>query len=258
MKKKQPTFDFTNKRILITGGTRGIGYATAKAFLAAGARVALNGRSELSVNNALAELNAGDNAIGVVGDVSTVDNCNEIVRQAIEQLGGLDVLVNSAGVFYIKSVTDTDESTWDTMFDINVKGTFYCCRAAQAELTASAGSIINLSSQAGLEGYTNIAAYCASKAAVINMTRAMALEFAPNVRVNSICPGFIDTDMTHSALSNEGEDKADLSEAADSYPLKRLGTAEEVATSILYLASEHAAFITGSALSIDGGGTAGR
>lgn len=242
--------DFTDKRVLVTGGTRGIGRATVEAFLGAGARVAVNGASDASVARALNELAAGERAIAAPGDVAVVADCARIVEAAVEGLGGLDVLVNSAGVFTKTSMAETNENLWDSLIDINVKGTYFCSRAALDALDESGGSIVNVASEAGLNGYAGATAYCASKGAIVNLTRSMALELAPTVRVNCICPGVIDTDMARIGF-------ADLSEEAEFYPLKRIGTATEVAKGILYLASTDAGFITGSALAMDGGATAG-
>lgn len=242
--------DFTDKRVLVTGGTRGIGRATVEAFLGAGARVAVNGASDASVARALNELAAGERAIAAPGDVAVVADCARIVEAAVEGLGGLDVLVNSAGVFTKTSMAETDEDLWDSLIDINVKGTYFCSRAALYTLDKSGGSIVNVASEAGLNGYAGITAYCASKGAIVNLTRSMALELAPTVRVNCICPGVIDTDMARIGF-------ADLSEEAEFYPLKRIGTATEVAKGIIYLASTDAGFVTGSALAMDGGATAG-
>jgi NAD(P)-dependent dehydrogenase (short-subunit alcohol dehydrogenase family) len=147
-------------------------------------------------------------------------------------------------------MAETDEDLWDSLIDINVKGTYFCSRAALSALNKSGGAIVNVASEAGLNGYAGITAYCTSKGAVVNLTRAMALELAPTVRVNCICPGVIDTDMARTGFT-------DLSEEAEFYPLKRIGTATEVARGILYLASPDAGFITGSALAMDGGATAG-
>jgi NAD(P)-dependent dehydrogenase (short-subunit alcohol dehydrogenase family) len=248
MSQRNLCFDFADKRVLVTGGTRGIGRATVEAFLGAGARVAVNGASDASVARAIEELGAGESVIAAPGNVASVPDCERIVETAVQSLGGLDVLVNSAGVFKHASLADSDEAFWDWTIDINVKGTYFCSRAAAPALKASGGAIVNLSSQAGLEGYADITVYCTSKAAIINMTRAVAMELAPEVRVNCICPGVIDTDMTRTEL--------DLVEEADGYPLKRVGTAAEVATAILYLSSLDAGFITGAALPIEGGFTA--
>jgi NAD(P)-dependent dehydrogenase (short-subunit alcohol dehydrogenase family) len=249
MNQRSLQFDFADKRVLVTGGTRGIGRATVEAFLGAGARVAVNGASDASVARAIEELGAGESAIAAPGNVASVADCERIVESAVQSLGGLDILINSAGVFKRASLADSDEALWDWTIDINVKGTYFCSRAAAPALKAMGGAIVNLSSQAGLEGYADVTVYCTSKAAIINMTRAMAMELAPEVRVNCVCPGVIDTDMARTEY--------DLVEQADGYPLKRIGTAAEVATAILYLSSPEAGFVTGAALPIEGGVTAG-
>ncbi len=149
---------------------------------------------------------------------AVVADCARIVEAAVEGLGGLDVLVNSAGVFTKTSMAETNENRWDSLIDINVNGTYVCSRAALDALDESGGSIVNVASEAGLNGYAGTTAYCASKGAIVNLTRSMALELAPTVRVNCICPGVIDTDMARIGF-------ADLSEEAEFYPLKRIGTA---------------------------------
>ena len=246
---------FDGSAVLITGASRGIGKATAREFLAGGARVAINGRTEASVAQTIEELGGHERLVGAPGDVATAAGCEAVVGASIEALGGLDVLVNSAGVFTQTSMAETDEDLWDSLIDINVKGTYFCSRAALSALNKAGGSIVNVASESGLNGYAGETAYCASKGAIVNLTRSMALELAPTVRVNCICPGIIDTDMVRYA--GKDEYRSDLSEEVESYPLKRIGTAEEVAKGILYLASPDAGFITGSALAIDGGATAG-
>jgi NAD(P)-dependent dehydrogenase (short-subunit alcohol dehydrogenase family) len=241
---------FDGSAVLVTGSSRGIGKATAQEFLAGGARVAINGRTEASVAQTIEELGGHERLVGAPGDVATAAGCEAVVSASIEALGGLDVLVNSAGIFTRTSMAETDEELWDSLIDINVKGTYFCSRAALYALDKSGGSIVNVASEAGLNGYAGITAYCASKGAIVNLTRSMALELAPTVRVNCICPGVIDTDMARIGF-------ADLSEEAEFYPLKRIGTATEVAKGIIYLASPDAGFITGSALAMDGGATAG-
>lgn len=257
MNRKCLEFDFDGRRVLVTGGTRGIGRATVNAFLDAGARVAVNGASAATVSAALEELAAGDRAVAAPGNVAEVSECERVVNEAVRSLGGLDVLVNSAGVYKRASLADSDEALWDWTMDINVKGTYFCSRAAAPTLEAGKGAIVNLSSQAGLEGYAGVSVYCTSKAAIINMTRAMAAELAPNVRVNCLCPGVIDTDMARTGFAAEGEQTSDLADAAEWYPLKRIGTADEIAAAVLYLSSPEAGFVTGAALPIEGGVTAG-
>ena len=152
----------------------------------------------------------------------------------------------------------SDETFWDSMMDTNVKGTYYCSRAALPALRESQGNIVNLASVAGLEGYSDITVYCASKGAIVNLTRAMAMELAPTVRVNCICPGLIDTDMARNEFTtSEAEADAEMAAKGEGYPMQRIGIAEEVASSILYLSSSDAGFITGIALPIEGGLTAG-
>ena len=251
-------FDFAGKRVLVTGGTRGIGRSAVEAFLGAGARVAVNGRSADSTARAVAELGGPERVVAAPGDVGTASVCEAIVAAAIEGLGGLDVLVNNAGIGVDARIEDTDEAFWDATIDINLKGTFFCSRAALEALRATRGNIVNISSDAGLVGSQTLVAYCASKGGVVNMTRAMAVELAPLVRVNCVCPGYVDTDM----VRRDGIDKADDPAAEeqaliDFAPLKRIATPEEIAAVILFLASHEARFITGAALPIDGGAGAG-
>jgi len=250
--------DFTDKRVLVTGGSRGIGYAVVEAFLAAGARVAVNGRTEQSVNAAIAKLDAGSNVVAAPGDIGTVAGCELAVQTATEAFGGLDVLVNSAGIGSGKPIEDSDEAMWDRHVDVNLKGTFFCCRAALPALRESKGNIVNIASDAGLMGCPGIVVYCASKGGVVNMTRAMSLEVAPDVRVNSVCPGYVDTDMIRRDHIDKKPDPDAAEQRMINYaPLKRIGTPAEIGQSVLYLASSDARFITGAALAIDGGSTAG-
>jgi NAD(P)-dependent dehydrogenase (short-subunit alcohol dehydrogenase family) len=251
--------DFHNRRVLVTGGTRGIGRATVAAFLGAGARVAVNGRTAESTAAGLAALGNPGRLVAAPGDVATAAGCAAVVGAAIAGLGGLDVLVNSAGVAPNGPIEDFDEAAWDRVLDTNLKGTFFCVRAALSALRQSRGNVVNLGSDAGLLGELDLTVYCASKGGVVNMTRAMALELAPAVRVNCVCPGYVDTDM----VRRDGIEKADDPAAAerailDFAPLRRIAAPEEIATAILYLASAHARNITGAAFQIDGGATAGQ
>ena len=253
-------FDFRGKRVLVTGGTRGIGRATVAAFLEAGARVAVNGRTDESTAQGIAALGGHGALVPAPGDVATADGCAAIVDAAIAGLDGLDILVASAGLGDTAAIEEVDEAFWDRMLDVNLKGTFFCIRAALPALRASGGNVVNVASDAGLMGDVGSGAvYCASKGGVVNMTRALAIELAPAVRVNCVCPGYVDTDMVRRDGIEQAADPVAAEQALLDYaPLKRIATPDEIAASILYLASEEARFVTGAALQIDGGSTAGR
>ena len=252
--------DFTGRKILVTGGSRGIGRAAVQAFLERGAAVAVNGRTEDSAAKAVSDLGGGDRLIPTPGDVGTVAGCEAAVTAAVDGLGGLDILVNSAGVGHGASIEDSDEALWDETLDVNLKGTFFCCRSALPALRAGPlGAIVNLASDAGLIGEVGLAVYCASKGGVVNLTRAMALDLAPEVRVNCVCPGYVDTDMVRRDGIEKSHDPIAAEQKVVNYaPMKRMSTPQEIAMAIVYLASDEARFVTGSALAIDGGSSAGR
>lgn len=249
------TLDFDGKAVLVTGSTRGIGLATARAFLDRGARVAINGRGADSVDRAIGALGGHERLVSAVGSVAEPESCHDLVARAREGLGRLDVLVNNAGVLEIGPMEALDGPLWDRILDTNVKGTFFCSQAALPALRASWGSIVNLASTAGLRGYKHFSAYCASKGAVINLTRAMAAECAPDVRVNCVCPTGTDTEMVGTFLGGPDPEARRTAYEA-SLPMKRMATAEEVAEAILFLASDAASYLSGSALPVDGGLTA--
>jgi NAD(P)-dependent dehydrogenase (short-subunit alcohol dehydrogenase family) len=249
--------DFTDKRVLVTGASRGIGFAIAKMFLDAGARVAIHGSTEASVGAAMEKLSEYEHTVAAPGDLATVAGCESAVETAIEAFGGLDVLVNNAGVGAGKPIADCDEAMWDAHCDVNLKGLFFCCRAAIPELTKSNGSIVNIGSDAGMQGCPGITVYCGTKGGVVNMSRAMALEIAPDVRVNCVCPGYVDTDMIRLSVKKKPDPEAAWQKMMDYAPLRRIASTEEIAYAVLYLASEYARNITGTSLSIDGGTTAG-
>jgi NAD(P)-dependent dehydrogenase (short-subunit alcohol dehydrogenase family) len=250
--------DFAGKQVLITGASRGIGFAAAKEFLTRGARVAINGRTEQSVAAAITELGGGDRLVAAPGNIGAVDGCESAVGAAISGLGGLDVLVNNAGVSIDSTIEKSDEAIWDETLDINLKGTFFCARAALPALRENGGAIVNLASVAGLQGSVEGAVYSASKGGVVNLTRALAMELAPDIRVNCVCPGWVDTDMLRRDYVDLAADPAAAErEAMDEAPLKRVATPEEIAVAIAYLASHDARFITGVALPLDGGISAG-
>jgi len=246
---------FEGKRVLVTGGSRGIGRATVEAFREAGARVAVNGRTAESTAEGIAAM-GDDDLIAAPGDVGTVAGCEAAAGAALNAFGGLDVLVNSAGVAKARSIETCDEAFWDEVMDINLKGTFFCIRAAAAALRESRGSIVNVSSTSGLSGDANVSTYCASKGGVILLTKALSAEFAPEVRVNCVCPGWVDTDMAKVYINKSNDPAAARAEIDADSPMGRIARPDEIAASILYLTSDAAGIVTGVVLPIDGGSMA--
>ena len=240
---------------LVTGASSGIGAATAIAFAEAGWEVMAAGRDE----GRLEEVADVSDSIAIwTGDLTGSDDCGTLIADTIDEFGSLDCLVNSAGVIVRANVADTSDEDWRYTMGINVDAPFYLSRAALPHLLQTTGSIVNIASDWGLKGGDRAAAYCASKGAIVQLTRAMAIDHARDgLRVNAVCPGDIDTPM----LTNEADDKdIDLDEflaqAAEESPNGRIGTPEEVASLILFLASDAATHITGTTIPIDGGGSA--
>ena len=250
--------DFTDKRVLVTGASRGIGFEIAKMFLDAGARVAIHGSTEESAGAAMEKLSDYEHTVAAPGNLATVAGCESAVETAIEAFGGLDILVNNAGVGAGRPIEECDEAMWDAHCDVNLKGLFFCCRAALPELKKSNGNIVNIGSDAGLMGCPGITVYCGTKGGVVNMSRAMALEIAPDVRVNCVCPGYVDTDMIRLSVKKKADPEAAWQRMKDYSPLRRIASTDEIAYAVLYLASDNARNITGTSLAIDGGTTAGK
>ena len=250
--------NFQDKRVLVTGGTRGIGRAIVEKFLDAGARVAVNGRSTESVAAAMADLADKDRIVAAPGDTSTTEGCRAIVDAALEGLGGLDILVNNAGSGGGGPIGDLEEDLWDRVIDTNLKGTFFCTKYALPALKEAKGAIVNLASVRAVQGAAGASVYCASKGGVVAMTKAWAIEFAPDVRVNALCPGAIDTDMLQAlAVRMEGSVEAGYEVLSQAVPLGRVAHASEMADAVLYLSSPQASYVTGIAMLADGGMTAG-
>ena len=238
--------------VIITGGTSGIGLATAKIFLANGFNCVLVGRSRERFDKIKSELVGSFEFISA--DVRKVSDCDKIISRTIELFGGVNVLVNSAGIYGEGAITSTDEKFFDDIFATNVKGTFFVTRAAVDELCKTHGAIVNVASDAGIHGNYFCAAYSASKGAVVALTKSLALELASfPVRVNCVAPADILTPLTERQLKLSD---STVDELAKIYPLGRIGTADEVAAAIYFLASDSASFITGAILTVDGGLTA--
>lgn len=252
-----------NKAVLITGGTSGIGISSAEIFVQEGARVMISGRNAERGWQALQHIirtypDAGDRIRLVCGDVGVVEDCRHIVSQTLERLGGLDIVVNSAGLSFNHHIEDIDEADFDRFMNTNVKGTYFICKyAVQHFRDQGPGCIVNVSSDAGLQGNKELSAYCASKGAVTMMTKALAVDMAPhNIRVNCVCPGDIHTPMLEADLQREHDPAGYLQRLTAPYPIGRLGRAEEVARVIAFLASDASPFTTGAAWTVDGGITA--
>jgi meso-butanediol dehydrogenase / (S,S)-butanediol dehydrogenase / diacetyl reductase len=240
---------------LVTGASSGIGAATAIAFAEAGWEVMAAARDEGRLEEVA---DVSDNIAMWSGDLIESDDCDELIADTIDEFGSLDCLVNSAGVIVRANVADTSDEDWRYTMGINLDAPFYLSRAALPHLLQSTGSIINIASDWGLKGGDRAAAYCASKGAIIQLTRAMAIDHARDgLRVNAVCPGDIDTPMlTNEAVDKDIDLEDFLAQAAEESPNGRIGTPEEVAALILFLAGDAATHITGTAIPIDGGGSA--
>ncbi|MCP4873890.1 MAG: SDR family oxidoreductase [Gammaproteobacteria bacterium] len=252
-------FDFNGRRVLVTGGTSGMGEASAIAFVKAGARVVISGRNQERAREIMSRCKGAAGSIAfVAGDIGKRTVCDLIITEAAGILGGLDVVVNSAGIIYHATAEETTDEQWLETMNINVNGVFYLCRAALPHLKSSQGTIVNIASDAALTGSHHLTAYCASKGAVLQMTRAMALDYASDgVRIVPICPGDVDTPMLRGEFRDRGLDAdTGLKESAAAVPLNRVCSAEEVADMVLYACSDSAKFITGYPLVLDGGNRA--
>jgi NAD(P)-dependent dehydrogenase (short-subunit alcohol dehydrogenase family) len=248
------------KVALITGGASGIGRATALLFAREGAAVSVVDLDQAG-GQAVAQaiVGGGGRAIFLRCDVSLAADCQRAVRQTVGQLGGLDILFNNAGTIQRANVLKTTEEEWDRVMAVNVKSVFLLSKYAIPIMAqAGGGVIINTGSGWGLVGGRDAVSYCASKGAVVNMTRAMALDHGEqNIRVNCICPGDTDTPMLRDEAQQLGEpDERFLAQAAQR-PLQRIGRPEDIAQAALYLANDASSFVTGTALVVDGGGLAG-
>lgn len=246
------------KVALITGGTDGMGYATARLFLKEGARVAVAGRSEEKGRRAVAELTRLGEAHFVRGDVANAGDARRMVEETVATFGRIDILFNNAGIYIEKPAEEMSEEEWDRLMDVNAKGTFLVSKFAIPYMKRQgSGVIVNNSSDAGIIGNRNCPAYCASKGAVTLMTKAMALDYAGcGIRVNSVNPGTIDTPMLAREVESSEDPEGYMERTVAESPMGRIGRADEVAKAVLFLASDESSFVTGACLSVDGGSTA--
>ncbi|HEX8720000.1 MAG TPA: SDR family oxidoreductase [Pyrinomonadaceae bacterium] len=247
--------ELEGRAALVTGATSGIGHAAALGFAREGARVALVGRDVAGLKEAAARVSAaGGEAVEIQADVTVEADARRAVETAAEALGGLDILVNAAGIISNGTVETTPLSEWDAMMNVNLRSVFHLMQLAAPHLERRPGSVVNVSSVTGLRAFPGVLAYCVSKAGVDQLTRCAALELAPKgVRVNAVNPGVVVTEIHRRGGMNREKYAAFLEHSKTTHPLGRVGTAEEVAELILFLASDRAAWITGATYSIDGG-----
>lgn len=250
--------DFAGKAVLVTGGSSGIGAATVKAFADAGARVVATGRDAVRGRKVCAE--TGGSAHFIAGDLADPRFCDSLVPEAVKRLGRLDVLVNNAGALYRTAPVDTSAAQWREMFTVNVDAPFILSVAAVRQMRAQGGggAIVNVASELAVVGGKGIGSYAATKGAIALLTRSMALDHAEEgIRVNAVCPGEIHTPMLENSVRQRGMTVEDgLASLARHVPMKRVARPEEIAATILFLASDAASFVTGALLSADGGSTA--
>lgn len=247
-------FNLTGKRALITGGSRGLGFAIAKAFIGYGAEVIITGRNEEHMNNACKAL--GEKCSGLIFDLNDLDRIDTFVSTVEKDHGPIDILVNNAGIHLKKDALEVSDEAYEEVIRINQQAVFALTRAcAQKMVKRKKGVILMISSMASQYGIPKVIAYTASKSAVEGMTRGLAVELSPlGIRINCIAPGFIETDMSSKALNGDKERKERVLSRT---PMGKLGTPEDVAHAAVYLSSDAAAYITGIVLPVDGGNAIG-
>jgi len=244
--------DLKGCRLLVTGGSRGIGAAVCRLAAAQGARVAFGYRIERAAAESLIQTieKAGGEAYGVAADLADPTEAEMLVDDAASRFGGLDAVVNNAGIWKGSPLEEMSDGEWNEMIGVNLTGSFHVLRAAIPHLKkGGSGSIVNLSSTAGQRGESGHSHYAATKGGIISMTKSLAVELAPHgIRTNCVAPGWVDTEMSREALEGER-----AQEIRDAIPLGRPGTADEIAAAVLFLLSDLAGFINGEVINVNGG-----
>ena len=246
-------FDLTGKTAVVTGGGTGLGEAAARALAEAGASLVLCGRRLDHLEKVASEIqSAGGRALPIVTDVARREDVEAMASEALKAFGKVDILVNNAGINIVKPFLKLTEEEWDAVLNTNLKGCFYCCQAlGKGMVEQRSGSIINMVSVFGLRGFMNLSPYIASKGAIVQLTKALAVEWARhNVRVNAIAPSYIKTEMTKRDI--ESDEKV-LQFNLSKIPMRRGGEPEELAGIVVFLASEASSFVTGETIAVDGG-----
>jgi meso-butanediol dehydrogenase/(S,S)-butanediol dehydrogenase/diacetyl reductase len=250
---------FEGSGVLVTGGAAGMGRAIAEAFLGEGAKIVIADINEERVGTTAEELGSGGEVTSFGVDVTDEAQVDEMIRRGDEALGGIDILVNNAGVITMDKITDVSEKDWDFVMDVNAKGVFLSVKAViPGMLERGGGKIVNIASQAGKRGYKLFAHYCASKAAVIVFSKGVALEVAPTIRVNCVCPGIVNTEMMDREYVWEEEMTGETQDAIkerwmSGIPMGRFQEPEHVARVAMFLASDDSSEMTGQAINVTGG-----
>ena len=247
-----PDFSLTDRKAVVTGASRGIGQGIAHALAHAGADVVVTSRSLENIEPVAEEIREmGREALPLVLDVTSILSVNAMVETAMESFGRIDILVNNAGVNIPEPASDVTEEHWDTIVDVNLKGPFFCSQqVAKGMIARKHGKIVNIASQMGLVGGKWRAAYCSSKGGVVQLTKALAIEWAPHgLNINAVAPTFIRTSFTEPMF----EDEEFYQEVLSNIPLGRIGEVDDVLGAVVFLASSASDLITGHTLLVDGG-----